>query len=113
MFTPRFAILALFTFLAGANAGCATCQETLEVDGVATYELVSDYVKSDNGFTVCNYVDEKGDVATCEYAVRDFYAAHHYRLTRWWSSERRLVAGWRFSVSAVVKDGWVWMLSRI
>ncbi|KAG2142929.1 hypothetical protein DEU56DRAFT_792571 [Suillus clintonianus] len=67
MFTSRFTILALLTFLAGANAGCATCQNTLEVNGVATYTLVSYYVKSDNGFTECSYVDKKGDQVTCEY----------------------------------------------
>ncbi|KAG1781276.1 hypothetical protein EV702DRAFT_1075275 [Suillus placidus] len=68
MFTARFAMLALLAFLTGANAGCATCQETLEVNGVATYELVSSYVRSENGFTVCDYVDNKnGDEVTCEY----------------------------------------------
>ncbi|KAG2138437.1 uncharacterized protein EDB93DRAFT_1253393 [Suillus bovinus] len=71
MFTSRFTILALLAFLAGANVGCATCQETLEVNGVATYELVSSYVKSDNGFTECSYVDKKGDEVACEYTVRD------------------------------------------
>ncbi|KAG1888374.1 hypothetical protein F4604DRAFT_1717173 [Suillus subluteus] len=68
MFTARFTILALLTFLAGANAGCATCQQTLEVDGVATYTLVNEYVRSENGYTVCDYVDKSGDEVTCEYA---------------------------------------------
>ncbi|KAG1881392.1 hypothetical protein C8R48DRAFT_667266 [Suillus tomentosus] len=68
MFTSRFTIFALLTFLAGVNAGCATCPETLEVDGVATYKLVSSYVKSKNGFTECSYTDKKGDEVTCEYA---------------------------------------------
>lgn len=55
MFTSHFTILALLTFLAGVNAsgGCATCQQTIEVDGVATYELVNYYWKEVNGFTEC------------------------------------------------------------
>jgi hypothetical protein len=53
MFTSRFTILALLTFLAGVNAGCATCEQTLEVDDAATYQLVSSYWKQDNGWTVC------------------------------------------------------------
>ncbi|KAG1802657.1 uncharacterized protein HD556DRAFT_1437719 [Suillus plorans] len=73
MFTSRLTIFALLTFLAGVNAGCATCPETLDVDGVATYELVSNYVKSENGFTECSYTDKKGDEVTCEYAVRNFW----------------------------------------
>ncbi|KAG1748187.1 CHAT domain-containing protein [Suillus lakei] len=67
MFTSRFAILALLTFLAGANARCATCDETLEVDGAAAYKLVSNTEDSDSGYTVCKYVDNKGDQVTCEY----------------------------------------------
>ncbi|KAG2124383.1 hypothetical protein DEU56DRAFT_827562 [Suillus clintonianus] len=67
MFTSRFVVLALLTFLAGANAGCATCEETLEVDGVAAYKLVSSSVDSKNGFTVCNYADKKGGKVACEY----------------------------------------------
>ncbi|KAG2035535.1 hypothetical protein BDR03DRAFT_1089809 [Suillus americanus] len=70
MFTARFTILALLTFLAGARAHteCATCNETLEVDGVVTYQLVNSYVRSENGYTVCNYADEAGDKTICEYA---------------------------------------------
>ncbi|KAG1888375.1 hypothetical protein F4604DRAFT_1717177 [Suillus subluteus] len=70
MFTARVTILALFAFLAGVNAGCATCEETLEIDGVVAYKLVSEYVRSDNGYTVCEYssVDKSGDEVTCEYA---------------------------------------------
>ncbi|KAG1808469.1 hypothetical protein EV424DRAFT_1425200 [Suillus variegatus] len=68
MFTSRLTIFTLLTFLAGVNAGCATCPETLDADGVATYELVSSYVKSENGFTECSYTDKKGDEVTCEYA---------------------------------------------
>ncbi|KAG1786123.1 uncharacterized protein HD556DRAFT_1449978 [Suillus plorans] len=60
MFTSRFTILALLTLLAGANVGCATCQETLKV-GSSTYELVSSYVESENGYMECSYVDKKGD----------------------------------------------------
>ncbi|KAG1786137.1 uncharacterized protein HD556DRAFT_1507650 [Suillus plorans] len=67
MFTSRFTILAVLTLLAGANAGCATCQETLYDRGVAAYELVSTYVKSENGFTECSYVDKEGDEVNCEY----------------------------------------------
>ncbi|KAG2745687.1 hypothetical protein P692DRAFT_20836359 [Suillus brevipes Sb2] len=69
MFTSRFTILALLTFLVGVNAsgGCATCQQTIEVDGVATYELVNYTWKDVNGFTDCYYVDKKGDTVTCEY----------------------------------------------
>ncbi|KAG2059509.1 hypothetical protein BDR06DRAFT_949562 [Suillus hirtellus] len=67
MFTSRITILMLLTFLAGANAGCATCPQSLDVDGVAIYELVTSYVKAENGFTECSYVDKLGDVVTCEY----------------------------------------------
>ncbi|KAG2138448.1 uncharacterized protein EDB93DRAFT_1165704 [Suillus bovinus] len=67
MFTSCFTILALLAFLSGANAQCATCQEALYVDGVATYELLSNYVKSENGFTECSYEDKKGNKVTCEY----------------------------------------------
>lgn len=56
MFTARFTIFALLAFLAGANAGCATCEETLEVNGDVTYELVSSYMNYDNGYTTCRYV---------------------------------------------------------
>ncbi|KAG1830422.1 hypothetical protein EV424DRAFT_292250 [Suillus variegatus] len=66
MFTSCLTILALLTLLAGANAGCATCQETLKV-GSSTYELVSSYVESENGYTECSYVDKKGDEVTCVY----------------------------------------------
>ncbi|KAG1881391.1 hypothetical protein C8R48DRAFT_680803 [Suillus tomentosus] len=72
MFTSRFTILALFAFLVGANAACATCQETLDVDGV-TYELVTSLWKMNNGNVVCNYLDKKGDEVTCEYTVRNFW----------------------------------------
>ncbi|KIK33213.1 hypothetical protein CY34DRAFT_813787 [Suillus luteus UH-Slu-Lm8-n1] len=68
MITARFAIFALLAFLAGANAGCATCEETLEVNGDVTYELVSSYMNYDNGYTTCRYVDKSGDTVTCEYA---------------------------------------------
>lgn len=52
MFTSCFTILALLAFLVGANAACATCQETLNVDGV-TYELVTSSWKMNNGNVVC------------------------------------------------------------
>ncbi|KAG2096753.1 uncharacterized protein F5147DRAFT_817120 [Suillus discolor] len=68
MFTSRFTILALLTLLAGANAGCATCEETLYDDGVAAYVLVDTYVKSENGFTECSYMNDQDDEVTCEYA---------------------------------------------
>ncbi|KAG1787624.1 uncharacterized protein HD556DRAFT_1448639 [Suillus plorans] len=73
MFTSRITILMLLTFLAGANAGCATCPQSLDVDGIAIYELVTSYVKTENGFTECSYVDKMGNVVTCEYTVRDFW----------------------------------------
>jgi hypothetical protein len=56
MFTARFTVFALLTFLAGANAGCATCEDTIEVNGDVTYELVSDSMNYDNGYTLCKYV---------------------------------------------------------
>lgn len=56
MLTARFTIFALLTFLAGANAGCATCDTTLEVNGQVTYKLVDSYMNYDNGYTVCEYV---------------------------------------------------------
>ncbi|KAG1819223.1 uncharacterized protein BJ212DRAFT_1479339 [Suillus subaureus] len=68
MFTARFTVLALLAFLAGANAGCATCPETLEVDGKVAYELVNSYVRSDDGYTDCTYVGKSGDEVACEYA---------------------------------------------
>ncbi|KAG2754288.1 hypothetical protein P692DRAFT_20827801 [Suillus brevipes Sb2] len=67
MFTARFTVFALLTFLAGANAGCATCEDTIEVNGDVTYELVSDSMNYDNGYTLCKYVDTSGDTVTCEY----------------------------------------------
>ncbi|KAG1768786.1 hypothetical protein EDD22DRAFT_870645 [Suillus occidentalis] len=69
MLTARFTIFALFTFLASANAGCATCDTTLEVNGQVTYELVDSYMKYDNGYTVCEYVGTTalGGKVTCEY----------------------------------------------
>lgn len=56
MLTARFTIFALLTFLAGANAGCATCEKTLEVMGDETYELVNGYMNYENGYTICKYV---------------------------------------------------------
>ncbi|KAG1830423.1 hypothetical protein EV424DRAFT_1376522 [Suillus variegatus] len=74
MFTSRLTIFALLTFLAGVNAGCAACEETLYgVDSATTYKLVSNYEKSENGYTECGYMDKKGDSVTCEYKVRDFW----------------------------------------
>ncbi|KAG1898782.1 uncharacterized protein F5891DRAFT_1028639, partial [Suillus fuscotomentosus] len=68
MFTSRLTIFALLTFLAGVNAGCAACEETLYgVDSATTYKLVSNYEKSENGYTECGYMDKKGDSVTCEY----------------------------------------------
>ncbi|KIK31586.1 hypothetical protein CY34DRAFT_814565 [Suillus luteus UH-Slu-Lm8-n1] len=69
MFTSHFTILALLTFLAGVNAsaGCKTCQQTIKVDGGATYELVGDSSKNINWVTECYYVDKNGDRVTCEY----------------------------------------------
>lgn len=55
MFTSRFAFLALLTFLARANAGCATCDDTVEVDGVAIYTLANSTVEY-NGYLLCTYV---------------------------------------------------------
>ncbi|KAG2111319.1 uncharacterized protein F5147DRAFT_687226 [Suillus discolor] len=67
MFTSRLTILALLAFLVGANAACATCQETLSVNGVVTYKLVTSSWNMMNGFVDCNYMDKKGDEVTCEY----------------------------------------------
>ncbi|KAG1768579.1 hypothetical protein EV702DRAFT_1144054 [Suillus placidus] len=95
MFTARFAILALLTFLAGANAErVVSCAERLH-KGDVEYFLVSSVVRpvDANGFTVtvCTYVaftsssrkvtdgpgsyvdNQKGDEVTCEYSVRDFW----------------------------------------
>lgn len=55
MFTSRFAFLALLTFLARANAGCATCDDTVEVDGVAVYTLANSTIEY-NGYLICTYV---------------------------------------------------------
>ncbi|KAG2348387.1 hypothetical protein BDR05DRAFT_956986 [Suillus weaverae] len=72
MFAVRFAILALLTFLAGANAGCdsPTCQEIFEV-GDAVYILLK-CMRSGDGFTVCIYEGSiKEDEAECEYSDKD------------------------------------------
>ncbi|KAG1717889.1 hypothetical protein EDB19DRAFT_1805739 [Suillus lakei] len=72
MFTSRFVILALLTFLAGANAGCATCDDTLEVDGVAVYTLVNSTTEY-NGYTLCTYTNKLGTDVTCEYSDSGVY----------------------------------------
>ncbi|KAG2138445.1 uncharacterized protein EDB93DRAFT_725170 [Suillus bovinus] len=72
MVAPRFTgILALLTFLAGANAECATCNHTLEV-GTTSYRLVNTTLESASGY-ICTYEDSAGDMATCEYYVSGGY----------------------------------------
>ncbi|KAG1830411.1 hypothetical protein EV424DRAFT_292033 [Suillus variegatus] len=71
MFTSRFAILTLLTFLVGANAECATCNRTLEV-GTTSYRLVNSTLQSAKGY-ICTYEDNTGDVATCEYYASGGY----------------------------------------
>ncbi|KAG1768600.1 hypothetical protein EV702DRAFT_1203227 [Suillus placidus] len=68
MFAARFAILALLTFLAGANAGCPTCQEIFEV-GDEVYILTNCMRSGDaSGYTVCIYQSSlNDDEAECEY----------------------------------------------
>ncbi|KAG1717888.1 hypothetical protein EDB19DRAFT_1838936 [Suillus lakei] len=78
-FTSRFTILALLTFLAGANAECATCNATLEV-GTTSYELVNSTLESANGFTLCTYLDNKGDKVTCEYSMGMMCAHFYHRI---------------------------------
>ncbi|KAG2097764.1 uncharacterized protein F5147DRAFT_366650 [Suillus discolor] len=73
MFTSRFAITALFAFLAGANASCSACDNTLEVDGVALYTLANSTVET-NGYTLCTYTNSKlGTKVTCEYSDAGIY----------------------------------------
>ncbi|KAG2138447.1 uncharacterized protein EDB93DRAFT_1165700 [Suillus bovinus] len=76
MFASRFAILALFTFLAGANAtttSCAACEDTLEVDGMAVYTLANSTVET-NGYTLCTYTNSKlGTKVSCEYSDTGIY----------------------------------------
>ncbi|KAG2142946.1 hypothetical protein DEU56DRAFT_792630 [Suillus clintonianus] len=67
MFTSRFALLALLTFLAGANAECAKCDTTLKV-GTTTYTLVGNTLEHANGWTLCTYSDNAGDKVVCEYS---------------------------------------------
>ncbi|KAG2097765.1 uncharacterized protein F5147DRAFT_366697 [Suillus discolor] len=103
MFTSRFTILTLLTFLAGANAGCATCNRTLEV-GTTSYRLVNSTLQSAKAY-ICTYEDNAGDVATCEYyVVCDFWRLHSssFSLAHWPSSERRLLYGWGQLVPACV-----------
>ncbi|KAG1787625.1 uncharacterized protein HD556DRAFT_1312656 [Suillus plorans] len=74
MFTSRFnAIIALFAFLAGANASCSACDNTLEVDGVAVYTLANSTAET-NGYTLCTYTNSKlGTKVTCEYSDAGIY----------------------------------------
>ncbi|KAG2124378.1 hypothetical protein DEU56DRAFT_917066 [Suillus clintonianus] len=72
MFTSHFTILALLAFLAGANAGCAICDATLEVDGAAVYTLVNSTVEHD-GYTLCTYESKLGTEVTCEYSDSGVY----------------------------------------
>ncbi|KAG1839002.1 hypothetical protein C8R48DRAFT_93728 [Suillus tomentosus] len=70
MFTSRFAVLALFAFLAGANANgtCAMCQNTVDIEGVAVYTLANSTVET-SGYTLCSYTNTKlGIKVTCEYS---------------------------------------------
>ncbi|KAG2138441.1 uncharacterized protein EDB93DRAFT_1106399 [Suillus bovinus] len=56
MFTSRFAILTLLTFLAGVNANgtCAMCDDTVDFEGVALYTLANSTVET-NGYTLCKH----------------------------------------------------------
>lgn len=72
MFTSHFAFLALLTFLARANAGCATCAATVEVDGVAVYTLTNSTLEYD-GSTLCVYTSKAGTEVTCEYSDSGLY----------------------------------------
>lgn len=72
MFTSRFAFLALLTFLARANAGCATCDDTVEVDGVAVYTLTNSTIEY-NGNLLCTYTSKVGTELTCEYSDSGVY----------------------------------------
>ncbi|KAG2152764.1 hypothetical protein DEU56DRAFT_775929 [Suillus clintonianus] len=73
MLTSHFTILALLTFLTGANAGCAACADTLEVDGVAVYTLVNSTIEYKDGYTLCTYENILGLEVTCEYSDRGAY----------------------------------------
>jgi len=66
MFTPRFAIIALFAFLAGANASCAACYDTFEASNGVVYTLANSTVET-NGYTLCTYDSKSSASLTCEY----------------------------------------------
>ncbi|KAG2059507.1 hypothetical protein BDR06DRAFT_1017876 [Suillus hirtellus] len=68
MFTARFAIIALFAFLAGANASCPACHDTFEAADGVVYTLSNSTVEA-NGDTLCTYDSKSGDSLTCEYTL--------------------------------------------
>ncbi|KAG2076402.1 hypothetical protein BDR04DRAFT_1090432 [Suillus decipiens] len=67
MFSTHLTVLALLTFLAGANAGCTPCAATLtRIDGM-TYKLAHSSVGIENSYVECDYRDKLGNEVICQY----------------------------------------------
>ncbi|KAG2366460.1 hypothetical protein BDR07DRAFT_1606859 [Suillus spraguei] len=93
MFTAHLTVLALLTFLAGANAGCSPCAATwTRIDGM-TYKLAYSSVEVGDSYVECGYSNKLGNDVNCQYSVRAFwmFAAQRSRLTYWRTSEFRRV----------------------